>query len=287
MHKILRFIRQNRVKLMWGIIFIVFTYTMILTANNAYKKKGNQELEKTKNQVVTIEADPTVNLSSKNREKLINNFLNYCTKGNYEEAYSFLSNDCKEYLYTSVDSFEKDYCIPNKIKGKGYSIEKDKDISDYTYRISFNNMLSSGKVKTDLTYDYYTITVDNGNDLKLNINSYLKTKEINKNKEVNNLEINVKYINFFADYQEVVISFNNKTKQSILISENINAINNKQNKIEQTNSESKIIKAGEELTLNFRFNVSPEEDLNKLSIEDLKFNYNLKNEQEENVEIDL
>lgn len=286
MHKLLRYIRQNRAKLIGIVIFILFAYTIIRTANEAYIEKGKEELEGSKNNIVTIERDATVNLSDKNCIKIINEFLNLCSNGKYEDAYSYLSKDCINNLYNSVDNFEKNYCIANGIKGKGYSVKKS-EISQYTYMIEFNNMLSSGKANTTLTYDYYTITVENMHDIKLNINSFIKTKNINKSTQLGDLRIVTQSCNIFKNYQEVEVTYFNNSEDSIKIGNNVYAIDDSKKKIEQSSKDSKIVKSKGELTVKYKFYQNELQNLNKLIIGDIKSSSALEENSGEIIEIDI
>lgn len=286
MHKILRYIRQNRAKLIGIVVFILFAYTIIRTANEAYIEKGKDELESSKNQVVTIERDSTVNLSDKNCIKIINEFLNSCSNGKYEDAYSYLSKDCIDNLYNSVEDFENDYCIAKGINKKGYSVKKS-DISQYTYIIEFNNMLSSGKANTTLTYDYYTITVENKHDIKLNINSFVKTKNINKSAQLGGLKVVIQSCNIYKDYQEIVVTFFNDNENAIKIGNNVYVVNESNKKITQSSKESKAVKSKDELVVKYKFYQSKLQNLNKLVIGDIRSSNALEEGTGETIEIDI
>ncbi len=286
MHKILRYIRQNRAKLIGIVVFILFAYTIIRTANEAYIEKGKDELESSKNQVVTIERDSTVNLSDKNCIKIINEFLNLCSNGKYEDAYSYLSKDCIDNLYNSVEDFENDYCIAKGINKKGYSVKKS-DISQYTYIIEFNNMLSSGKANTTLTYDYYTITVENKHDIKLNINSFVKTKNINKSAQLGDLKVVTQSCNIYKDYQEIVVTFFNDNENAMKIGNNVYVVDESNKKITQSSKESKVVKSKDELVVKYKFYQSKLQNLNKLVIGDIRSSNALEEGTGETIEIDI
>ena len=286
MHKVLRYIRQNRVKLIGIVVFILFAYTIIRTVNEAYIEKGKEELESSKDQIVTIERDSTVNLSEKNCIKIINEFLNLCTNGKYEDAYTYLSKDCIDNLYNSVEDFENDYCIAKGIKKKGYSVKKS-DIYQYTYMIEFNNMLSSGKTNTTLTYDYYTITVENKHDIRLNINSFIGTKNINKSVQLGELEIDVKSCNIFKGYQEIKVTFINHDESTIKIGNNVYTIDDNEKKIIQSTEDTQAVKGKNELIVKYKFYQNKLENLNKLVIEDIESSNVLEESASEKIEIDI
>lgn len=164
MYNIIRYIRQNRLKILIIIIFIIFVYSIIISANQAFE---NAEKQKIANETKTqIKTDGTVSLSEKNCRKVIEEFLKNCAKGKYEEAYSYLSQQCKDEKYPTLEEFENNYCVANSVKGKGYSIESQKQ---YNYKIELNNVLSTGGADSKKITNYFSITVDNGHDIKINI----------------------------------------------------------------------------------------------------------------------
>lgn len=167
MYNILRYIRQNGNKIIGIFLFIIFVYSIVHVADNSYKVKQKPDQEISKNDVI-IQTNETIKLTDRNCRETIEKFLKNCTKGNYEEAYSYLSDECKKNKYSDVQDFIKNYCDTNDIKGKGYSINKS-DNSKYQYKIIFNDMLSTGKTNSTKTVAYYTITVDNGEDIRISI----------------------------------------------------------------------------------------------------------------------
>ena len=269
MHKVLRYIRQNRVKLTVMVLFIVFVYSIILTANDAYNEREKEKIEK-KNEIITINADPSLNLSYRNCQNVINEFLELCINEKYEKAYTYLSKDCKENLYNSVESFKNNYCIKNSIKGKGYSVKKS-EISSYVYTIEFNSMLSTGKRNSSVFYDYYTITVENGKDIKLNISSFLKTKKINEVKEIDGLTIKVEKCDTYKDYQEILVTFTNKNKNSVKIGKDVYVIDNNEKRFEVNNGKIMTIGALEEVTEIYTFYQYSDSELKTLILNNVLF----------------
>lgn len=169
MHKILRYIRQNRIKVIVIVLFIFFVYTLIHAADNAYKNKnvGNgQSVVENK-----IQTDGTINLTNQSCKEVLTKFLDSCTEGNYKEAYNYLSEECKTKKYTTLEKFKEDYYEYYSFKNKGYKI--DKITGNYKYKVEFNNLLSTGKQQTNslknMQTQYYSITVDNGHDIRINI----------------------------------------------------------------------------------------------------------------------
>lgn len=166
-NNIIKYIRQNTWKFILTVLLIIFVYSLIRIADNAYKKEIS-ETELTQN-------DSTSIISSQAEEE-IEKFLDLCSNAQYEEAYTYLSDECKSNLYPSLENFVDDYCKKNKIKGTVYSIKKEKTTTGYKYKIEFDNSLSTGKKTATKNVDYYTVVTDENGQYKLNINGYLKTE---------------------------------------------------------------------------------------------------------------
>lgn len=166
MHRILGYIRKNKFQVILIILFIIFIYSLIHTANNEYKNRAKEQIQNGNNESI-IKTDGTITLSDSNCKKVIKEFLEKSTRGNYEEAYNYLSEECKEQDYPNLEDFINNYCNLNVIKGKGYLIENTKE--RYKYKIEFNDILSSGNSYGQKDIHYYKINVENGHDIKITI----------------------------------------------------------------------------------------------------------------------
>lgn len=163
----IKYIRQNTWKFILTVLLIIFVYSLIRIADNAYKKEISES---------DLNQDEKVSIVSSDAQETIEDFLNLCSNGKYEEAYTYLSDDCKLNVYPSLESFVNNYCTKNKIKGTVYSIKKDKTTSVYRYKIEFDNSLSTGKKTTNKNTDYYTVVTDENGKYKININGYFTRK---------------------------------------------------------------------------------------------------------------
>ena len=103
----------------------------------------------------------------------INQFVQLCNEENVSEAYNMLSDECKEEVYPSLDSFSNNYY--NAIfKGKKKNITVENWVNNI-YKVTFeSDALSTGVYTQDGTIqDYITITKNESNEFKLNINNYI------------------------------------------------------------------------------------------------------------------
>ena len=79
------------------------------------------------------------------------------------------------------------------------------------------DILSTGKVTDNSTIqDYIKIVIEDGNE-KLNINSYLGKKEINKEKEYQNIKIKVLDRRSYMDYEIYDFEVENNNDNKLIL----------------------------------------------------------------------
>ena len=148
----------------------------------------------------------------------INQFVQLCNEGNVNEAYNMLSDECKEEVYPSLDSFRNNYynVIFNGQK-KNISVE---NWVNSIYKVTFqNDALSTGVYTEEGTIqDYITVTRNENNELRLNINNYIGREEINKTRtNSSNISITVLRSDTYMDYETYTYSIINNTNKTILL----------------------------------------------------------------------
>ena len=152
----------------------------------------------------------------KTAAEVIGDFMDFCNEGKTSEAYNLLTDNCKEQLYNSLESFEQAY-YQNVFGGerKTYSVENW--VGDI-YRVDITeDLLASGKSNNGYSkQDYITVEKVNG-EYKLNINNYIKYKEINKITEKENIKVEVLNSNIYMDREEYDIKITNNTENKITL----------------------------------------------------------------------
>lgn len=227
MGNIIRFYNQNR-KSIWMFLIIIFFLFLILKLVNALieakpEEETLQQVQTTEDlnngqSNVVISSDKSgvsgESVSTKNlktAQEMIERFLTNCNEQKYEEAYELLTNECKEEMYPSLDTFVNSYA--SKIFN-GQDINCN--IQNWTgniYKVEIaGDILATGKVSEDTLQDY--ITIDND---KLNINRYIKRTEINKSNEKDNIKIEVLNKNTYMDYETYTIKIDNNSQSDILL----------------------------------------------------------------------
>lgn len=156
----------------------------------------------------------------------INQFVQLCNEGNVNEAYNMLSDECKEEVYPSLDSFSNNYY--NAIfNGQKKNIAVENWVNSI-YKVTFeNDALSTGMYTEEGTIqDYITVTRNENNELRLNINNYIGREEINKtHTDASNVTITVLRSDTYMDYETYTYSVTNKTNNTILLDDKFSTDN--------------------------------------------------------------
>ena len=234
MHKLRRFFYQNKYQILRILGIIIFIIIIIQLMNLFARRNTNKKItEETVNTTVTepdkgLLSDKSAvtgqELSEKqlnNEVTVINNFIEYCNKQDFENAYKLLTEDCKNQMYSNLETFKQSY-YKNVFNGekKNFTIE---NWVKNTYRVNITgDILATGKDDDYSKQDYITVKqVDD--EYKLNINNYIGYSSINKKTTKDNISVNVISKNTYKDYEEYTINVTNDTK-NILQLDNISNI---------------------------------------------------------------
>lgn len=228
MNKIIRFYNQNRIAFWIIIVIIIFFIIILQLINHLVKVKNenkNTDMDINISNTEYVQESTSIisggSISKKHGQeygKLIDNFLSSCIEHNYEIAYSYLSDDCKQNYYDSIEKFERLYC-ENKFEGnKTYSFQLWSAGGENIYQVKiFNNMLSTGIESTNkYIEDFYTVVYENGN-YKLNINGFIDSDNLNSGVSLNGITIKIEKINKYKEYFIYNVKIKNDTDNTILL----------------------------------------------------------------------
>ena len=230
MHKLRQFYYQNKEKIWKVVLIIVFLLGLIYFFNSqALKENVIENTSKTNStSIYTNEQNNTYisdksaisggTVTEKEVQKInntISKFLEYCKNGDADEAYNMLSNDCKENEYNTLEKFQNKYINLKFSKEAIYEIEKW--IYD-TYKVSISqDLLATGSVKeNEKKTDYITIVEEN-DEIKLNINSYIGKQEINEEEIQDNIKITVLSKRTYMDCEIYDLKIENLSNKVIKI----------------------------------------------------------------------
>ena len=230
-NKLRRYINQNRRKLLIIIGIIVVVILLIRVANDLVAQ-DSERVNNSGNEIISQEGKTSPNVlhtesiisgdrlseeTATENQELIRNFIDTCNDGNVDLAYSYLSSNCKEKMFSTVDEFRTKYYNPIFQTKKQYNIENwISSVEAYTYRVYYvDDILSSGTV-TDNIEDYITV-VDENNEKKLNIFGYIFNEEINITEENDVAQIEVIDKDTYDDYEIYNIRATNKSENTIML----------------------------------------------------------------------
>ena len=241
MYRLIRWYNQNREKI-WIAILVMFVVIVFIQVINHFYENKESEISET---VVSPSTKDTINNNisgklegtgslvngynhvNKNLEKhtlTIDTFIKHCNSGQVEEAYEFLTDECKEELFPNLDSFKNKYYNNIFNTYKTYSIQ---NWIGNTYKVKLTeDALSTGKISSSHGYLQEHITiVEKNSEYKLNINNYIGREEIDKTSTVKGITINIQSKETYMDFSEYTIKIQNTTENTILLDEGKRADN--------------------------------------------------------------
>lgn len=148
---------------------------------------------------------------------LIEEFTEYCNSGDVESAYNMLTDECKEEVYSSLESFTNNYY--GSIFSEGTKKVSVENWTNNIYKVEYtDDFLATGiYTEGETIQDYITVVQDDNENYKLNINNYVGRTEINKTAENDLVSITVLRSDTYMDYQTYTFSVTNKTGNEITL----------------------------------------------------------------------
>lgn len=226
-NRLIRYINQNRRKIILVVGVIAGIIIVIQLLNSLAKKQldyiakedikvGTQNVYQPNKTILT---NTTVEENqAKENSNIIEEFVQSCNNGETQKAYDLLTDECKEILYPTLDKFDNNYCKKIFTSKKTYNIQSWITYGyNYTYKVRFlEDILSTGEYNSEALEDYITI-VDNNNQTKININSYIARQKINGEQKNQDVIINVISKDIYKEYEEYEIKVTNNRDEDILL----------------------------------------------------------------------
>lgn len=228
MFRLIRYINQNRRKIILVVVIILSLIIVIQLLNSFAKKQLDNAAKEEKVNVSTqnlyqlnktILTNTTIGeTQAKENTEIIEEFVQDCNNNEIQKAYDLLTDECKEVLYPTVDKFNNYYCKKIFAEKKTYNIQSwMNDENRYTYKVRFlENILATGKSNTDIIEDYITV-IQKNKQIKININSYILRENINKEETSQGITINIISKDIYKEYEEYKIKVTNNRKEDILL----------------------------------------------------------------------
>ena len=167
MNNLRRFFNQNRKKIIWITLIIVFLFLVLKLLDTLSGNKADENLiisnnnDNKINELITEKSLTSGQIISSSKLKsdtdVINEFINYCNNGEIQNAYNMLTDECKEVMFPNIDAFRTIYYNGN-FNGEEKSCTIENWAGDI-YRINLTgNILSTGDLtNTGIIQDYITL----------------------------------------------------------------------------------------------------------------------------------
>ena len=232
------FYRNNKEKIskfikVFGLLILIGIALAYSIENNSSKNENNSETA-VYNPTKTIISGKDIDKETYQKEEnLVKIFVDYCNNKQIQESYNLLTEECKQKMYPNIETFEKNYYNVIFNQYRECNLQSWVSSDNYnTYKVTFiEDIMSTGNYENVEKFeDYITIVRKNG-EQKINVNSYIKTEEINKNTKTEELEINVSSVDIYMDSVTYYLELKNLTENDILL----DSLNNKSVKLIGTN----------------------------------------------------
>ena len=238
MIKLLRYWNQNKRKILITIAVIALIIIVIQIANSVIKRRNERDKNEIKQSTVAnditkpnesiISQDKLTEKETKENSDFIEQFVSFCNQKKADDAYSLLSDDCKNELYPTKELFVNNYMNQIFEETVNYELQLWYTVSNcYTYRITYNkgNLLQTGGQGNSSNFlDYITLLKQNG-EYKLNINKFIRRQTLSKQGGSNGINITINSKCIYVDYEIYNMTVQNNTQNTILLNDGTNANN--------------------------------------------------------------
>ena len=283
MLKIIRLYNRNR-RIIWiSLIVVIFCIAIIGVINKVYQEQANENMEQYSKQLQeasnkenpsevvnynkaaqSITTGGSVDQDIKDEvQGVLEQFIQYVTSKQVEQAYNLLTEDCKEILYPTLEGFEQKYC--QDLYDKIYDFQSWSSTDNtYVYQVRFyDNMLSAGLDFTNHYLEDYITVLKKGDVYKVNIHNFMRANNIRKTAEANKVQFKVNNVETYLDYEIYEIEVTNDSSKEIILDtrEKDNSVYVKNNdglKIQallyENTDEDLRVQAGESKKIRIKFN---------------------------------
>ena len=283
MLKIIRLYNKNR-RIIWiSLIIVIFCIAIIGVINKVYQEQANENMEQYSKQLQeasnkenpsevvnynkaaqSITAGGSVDQDIRDEvQSVLEQFVQYVTNKQIEQAYNLLTEDCKEILYPTLEGFEQKYC--QDLYEKIYDFQSWSSTDNtYVYQVRFyDNMLSAGLDFTNHYLEDYITVLKKGDVYKVNIHNFIRANNIRKTAEANKVQFKVNNVETYLDYEIYEIEITNDSSKEIILDtrEKDNSVYVKNNdglKIQallyENTDEDLRVQAGESKKIRIKFN---------------------------------
>lgn len=223
-NKYIRYIRKHW-KLVIAIIFIIIISLCIIQALNEAAKIQNREqqnkINEDKSEIYKTESvlgEGTISDSEAiQNNTIIDNFITYCNEGKTKQAYSLISEECKQEVFPTIEEFINNYYKIIFSQYKKYNLQNwISNDNKTTYKVRFeNDALAIGGYDEKQTFEDYITVVKKKDVYYLNINKFIGRNEINKKASYEGINVKINSESIYLNNRIYDITFENNTSNDI------------------------------------------------------------------------
>mgnify|MGYP000031733044 CR=1 FL=1 len=219
--KIREFIKKHKNK----VILILIAWIIILAINYLIELWSSEEGLITTYDPHNPIIDTGENVSNKNQEKIeevIAQYIEYCNQKQYQEAYSMIKPECREFVYPTLEDFKSyvDYVFktPKIYNIQNYSNKNGK----YFYRVRIlDDILATGLTDTDTVEyfeDKFVLEEENG-QIVMSVKEFIDCQDLEKVYEDKYMKVVV--IRKLTTFEEEIytLEITNRTNNVLVISD--------------------------------------------------------------------
>lgn len=218
--KVRQFFRKNKKKIY--IILIVLALIIAINSYLGYLKEKEPPSVSYKPHNPVISGDEVKDKKTQNTiEDKIKEYMDYCNKKEYENAYNCISDNCKKYKFNNkINNFKKyvDYIFDGE---KVYSIQDYSNSGNiYVYQVTISeDILATGmnNENSEEVYEEKIVIIKNGDESSLAVAGYIgqEDKDIVAEDEYMKVKITKKDTTY--DKVTYTIEVSNKTNNDIVL----------------------------------------------------------------------
>lgn len=205
------------------IIFIIILWAIILLVNYALKNMPKDEKPKTTYEpnISVMTDDEVPEKWQETIESTIDKFIQRCNNKEYESAYNMISEDCRQELYPTLNSFQK-YVDAKFVTKRSYSIQNFSNVGkQYIYDVNLmEDLMATGLTDKEFYYDEEKfVFTEKDKNLKFAIDGFVRKANLNMFAEDENLKINIYSKNVFYDHETYKVTITNRSSHPIVIAD--------------------------------------------------------------------
>lgn len=207
------------------IISIAIIWLIIIIINQVFKNRVTEkELVNTYTPDLAIITDNEVPKKKQDTIKeMVEKYIQACNDKNYDEAYSYITNDCKTYVFGNDMSKFKEHIDSQFDNYKIYDLQNTSNVGDiYLYNLSiYDDIAATGTTgNADKSTEKVAFIPNAGGVYEMSIGDFIKTVSYQDNyKDDENISITLKTKDISYGREGYNFTIKNKTDKYVVISD--------------------------------------------------------------------